>query len=301
MKKYDDGTGAAAEIFAQLGADLSVAQAFSNDGAKTLDELLVSKEPWPFDDISELSGRFGPLPKGYSYRYLAPETHVVSRKAADVANNVVKLPSAMDLAVSDHLDRPGDEIPDRSLGDWLGDKPAELVRTWTLRILSLFGALKASEIPSGRRLSGSVPTTGTRSQPAMSDSPKLSLEIGELINNFKEESVFQYDGEEQEDDVSTLGGVSAKQDIFRELETLGSEAVLALGTLLNDPDIGVRVSAATYLLPSMPDVASRVLLDVVARWSEEENEERGYNAFIHAKQTLWMYEDGNLRPGKPVA
>jgi hypothetical protein len=297
LGKYDAIAGVAAETFTQLGADLSATQQFSEGGARKLDELLVSEEAWPFKDISELSDRFGPLPKGYCYRYLAPETVVVPKEISNLANNVIRIPSATDLGLEAQLDRPGDEIPDRSLGDWLGRRPVDLVRSWTLRVLSLLGVLKASEIPSVGLPSGSVPSAGARSHPVSFENPKLGPEIAELINDFREQSVFQYDGEEQEDDVSALGGVCAKRDIFDDLEARGPEAVSGLRTLLNDADIGVRVSAATYLLPSAPNLASQVLLDVVAHWSKQKNEERAYNAFIHARQALWMYEDGNLRLG----
>ena len=92
LKKYDEQAEVLAEIFSKLGTDVSTGQNFLNRGARTLDELLVGKEPSPFDDISELSERFGPLPKGYCYRYLVPETRVVPREVADVADNVIRNP-----------------------------------------------------------------------------------------------------------------------------------------------------------------------------------------------------------------
>jgi len=298
LKKYDEQAGAAAEIFRQLGTDLSAAQKFTDGSARTLDELLVSKEPWPFDDISELSDRFGPLPKGYRYRYLVPETRFVPREVADTANNIIRLPSAMNLAIKAHLERPGDEIPDRSLGEWLDKQPAELVRTWALRVLSLFGVLKASDVPGGKHVAGSMPTAGTQTRPSSGlESVSTRPEVAELIRGFRDQAVLQYDGEERESDVSSLGGVRDKQGTFEELKALGPGAVLELRSLLDDRDIGVRVSAATYLLPSAPDLALPVLFDAVAHWTKEENEDRAYIAVIHAKQTLWMYEDGNLALG----
>ncbi|HTW33060.1 MAG TPA: hypothetical protein VMD53_00475 [Rhizomicrobium sp.] len=258
----------------------------------------MSKEPLPFDDISELSERFGPLPKGYCYRYLVPETRAVPRETADVANNVIGLPYTADLLIKNHLDRPGDEIPGRSLGEWLDDQPAELVRLWSLRGLSLFSILKASEVPVSARLTGSVPAAGSSSPvSARAQSINVDPKVAELVNNFREQAVLQYDGEEEGSDVSTLGGVYDKKDTFEDLKALGPNAILALRSLLDDADIGVRVSAATYLLPSAPAVALPVLRDVIANWPKEKNEERAYSAEIHAKQTLWMYEDGNLQPG----
>jgi hypothetical protein len=297
LKKYDEQAEVLAEIFSKLGTDVSTGQNFLNRGARTLDELLVSKEPLPFDDISELSERFGPLPKGYSYRYLVPETRAVPREVADVANNVIRIPYTTNLLVKSHLDRHGDEIPDRSLGEWLDQQPAELVRLWSLRILSLFRILKASEVPViGKRAAGSVPTVGARELSA-SNSAMPSPEIAAIVDEFREAAVFHYDGEEKESDVSILSGVIEKKDAFEKLKALGPDAVMALRPLLNDADIGVRVSAATYLLPSAREIAAPALQDVIANWLREKNEERAYSAVLHAKQTLWMYEDGNLQPG----
>ncbi len=293
LKKFGKRIGAAAGIFMKLGADLSAAQSFfANGGARTLDELLVSKEAWPFDDISELSGRFGPLPKGYSYRCLVPETRAVPKKVANVANNVVRLPSALDLAIKKHLGRSGDEIPGRSLGEWLDGQPGELVRLWSLRLLSLFKALKSTEVSAGEDAIGNGPTARP-----VSGSANPGLDIGTWVNEFREAAIFQYDGEEKEDDVSIRSGVFEKRDIFEKLSAFGSDAVFELRPLLDDPDIGVRVSAATYLLPIASEIALPVFLDIVGHWPECGNEERGYCANSHARQTLWMYEDGNLRFG----
>jgi hypothetical protein len=295
LKKYGKRIRAAAGIFTKLGADLSATQDFfAKGGARTLDELLVSKEAWPFRDILELSDRFGPLPKGYSYRYLVPETRIVPKKVADVANNVIKLPSALNLAVKKHLDRPGDEISDRSLAEWLDGRPAELVRLWTLRILSLFRVLKATEVPAGKRSIGDVPAAGARH---VAGSANSSPEIATLINEFREAAMFQYDGEEKGDDVSIRSGVLEKKNILKKLNAFGSDAVLELRSLLSDPDIGVRASAGTYLLPMASEIALPVLLNIAAHWHECGNEDRGYCANNHAKQTLWMYEDGNLQLG----
>ena len=118
-----------------------------------------------------------------------------------------------------------------------------------------------------------------------------------FIDRFKEAAVFHYDGEEKESDVSVLSGIIEKKDAFEKLKALGPDAVMALGSLLDDADIGVRVSAATYLLPSAPEVALPVLQNVIANWLKDKSEDRAYSAMLHAKQTLWMYEDGNLQPG----
>jgi hypothetical protein len=299
LKRFGKRIGAAAGIFMRLGADLSAAQSFfANGGARTLDELLVSKEAWPFDDISELSDRFGPLPKGYSYRFLVPETRVVPKKIANVANNVIRLPSAVDLAVKKHLDRPGDEIPDRSFAEWLNKQPAELVRLWTLRILSLFRVLKATEVPAGEDASENAPSTAAR---PVSGNAISRSDIAALINEFREAAMFQYDGEEKGDDVSMRGSVLEKRGIFEKLNASGPDAVLELRPLLSDPDIAVRVSAATYLLPTSSEVALPVFLDIVAHWPECGNEERGYCANNHARQALWMFDDGNLQFGTPAS
>lgn len=297
LNEFDEQTESAEGIMAQLGTDVAAMQAFAGGGSRTLDELLVSTNSYPFDDISELSERFGALPKGYCYRYIVPETNAVSRDIADNANNVIRLPSALNLVVSEHFRSHGDEIPDRSLEEWLEWQPAELSRLWTLRVLSLFGILTRSELPRGERPAGSVAAAAPDAVPA--DDAEAGAEIAELVEGFREDALLHYDGEEDEgSDVSALNGVYDKRGTFAALKAIGPQAVAALRPLLDDPDIGVRVSAATYLLPSMPAMALPVLNEAASAWPGDESEKHSESATRHALQTLWMYEDGNLRPGE---
>lgn len=293
LQKYDEQAGSAAEIFARLGKDVSATQKFAKGGARTLDELLVSKEPWPFEDISELSDRFGPLPSGYCYRFLAPATWMVPKNVANSANNVIRLPSALNLVVDAHFDLPGDEIMDRSLGDWLPGQSAELSRLWTLRVLSFFGILKRSEVPAAKISKGSVPSVGAATE-ALPKEMELDPSLSALLQCFKREAVSQYDGEESEDDVSALGGVSAKRDTFLALMKIGKGAALKLRMLLDDPDIGVRVSAATYLLQLAPQIGMPVLQEIAATRPVDEDQKRARSAALHAQQAIWMYEDGKV-------
>jgi hypothetical protein len=291
LGKYDEQVGSAAEIFAQLGNDIAATQKFADAGTRTLDELLVSKEPWPFDDISELATKFGPLPKGYCYRYLAPEIyHFVPKQVANKANNIIRLPSALNLVIDNHFQWPSDEFPELSLAAWLHGQPAEVNRLWTLRVLSLFGILKRSEVPvspaSEERISG----TTAESFPEVKMDPSLAA----LIDCFKEEAELQYDGEEEGSDVSALGGASDKQSTFHALWKVGLNGCLALQRLLGDPDIGVRVSAAIYLLGFAPQIALPLLRKIAATWPVDEGRKRARSAALHAQQAIWMYEDDKL-------
>lgn len=302
LKRYDEETQSAELIFAQLKTDVAAVEAFADKAPYDLNDLLVSKEPWPFEDLSQLAGRFGALPQGYCYRYLAPETYVVPAEVANKANNVIRIPSALNLVVSKYFEASGDEIPYHSLGEWLEHQSAELYRLWTLRVLSHCGIVDRSALPTLKPRTGSVPSAGpkkeipaTIAQAAPQYAKATDPTIADLVDDFEEQAILHYGGEEREKYDDTFGGIYDKIDTYRALQNIGPHAILALSPLLNHPDVGVRVSAATYLLPSEPQIALPVLRQVIARGHVGEEQMRLRRAILHARQTIWMYEDGNLK------
>lgn len=278
------------DIMSNLKTDVTAVQAFADGGARTLNELLVSTDALPFRTFADLDARFGALPKGYSYRYLAPPTFAVDEAAANVANNVVRLPCSFNLVIDGHFELFGDEIFDNCLFGWLDQQPAEVYRLWSLRVLSLFGILEKSELPAPTKRGGSVPVAGSQRAATMPTGP----EVAEHVQNFAESAVMQYDCEVNDRELEARDFVYSKMGDYEELLRIGPLACLALSSLFSHPDIGVRVSAATYLLPSAPDLALPVLHEAAAAWPEN-NDDRVQRAAYHAQQAIWMYEDGNLK------
>lgn len=147
LKKHDKKAESVLQIFSQLATDLKAAKKFSDRCSWTLDELLVSIEPWPFDDLSQLSERYGPLPPGYCYRFLAAESPVVPKAVANLANNVIRIPSSLDSVVEKDLKRPDLDGTGQPLCDWLPTQPADVSRLWVMIVLVQRAILKASELP----------------------------------------------------------------------------------------------------------------------------------------------------------
>jgi len=290
LNKYDEGTGSFGEIFSQLGVELKATQEFSKRAPYRLNELLVSTDSWPFEELSQLDEHFGALAPGYSYRYLAPSSSVVPESVANNASNVIRLPSAMDLLVDDELKLAGDEIPDATLMDWLGRRSAAMNRLWTLRILSQLGILKGSEVPDD------VPETagGPRKAVAKSAPPTTELtdaQIRELVEDFVTSAKWQYDCESKQSG-ETPSWVWDKKARVRKLNEGG--AIMALEPLLHHKEVSVRVSAATYLLPSSWALAFPVLRAALANCPGNERKRHSISACRHARWTSWMYLDGNL-------
>ncbi|HWU25507.1 MAG TPA: hypothetical protein VN154_03815 [Rhizomicrobium sp.] len=287
-----------AEIVSDLKTDIDALHKFADGGARTLNELLVSADPVQFNTFADLDARFGALPNGFTYRYLVPPTYVREESAVNFANNVVRLPSAFNLVIDGHFELFGDEIPEDSLSDWLKHQPTELNRLWSMRVLSLFGILKKSELPASTLRRGIVPAVGkprpaARAAVAASNIP----EAAEQVQSFADAAILQYDGEVVDHDTDAKGGVLSKRVDFENLMKIGPHACLALASLLDHPDIGVRVSAATYLLPTAQNLAFPILQESAASWPDN-NGDRVQRAAYHAQQAIWMYEDGNLKlPG----
>jgi len=284
LKDGEEKTKSILGIFAQLGSDVSAVRKFAAVGPHKLRELLVSDEAQPFDAISDLSARFGPLPKGYCYRYLAPESRLVSKATANRADNVIRLPTLLNRLVDKRLGMPGDEIPDRSLGEWLADQPAEVSRLWALRVLVLLGILKRADLPD-------LPVT----EPENSSVPGISgpgSHTAALIAEFRKNALLHYEGEEKEDVASAWNGVAGKRSVVAQLQE--RSATSALVPLLDDSEISVRVSAATYLLPITSDKALDVIYGAAAVAADRLTLKHMDAARIHAWQTIWMHDDGNL-------
>jgi hypothetical protein len=273
---------------------------FAAGGPRRLIELLVSSEPVAFGSLSDLDAKFGALPAGFGYRYLAPPTNVTPEADANTADNVIRLPSSFNVLLDEQFDLSGDEIPDRSLAEWLENQPAALYRLWSLRALSMMGILSREDVPAPLRgmaaaaTSGSVPSAGKARAAQVPPIPReLPPAEKEEIDSFRALAVLQYDGESENIDSHARYGVADKFGVYARLKKIGPDAGLALGTLLHDEDIGVRVSAATYLLPAAPGVALPVLREA-AQASPDDDDERVQRAAVHARQAIWMYEDGNL-------
>lgn len=300
LGRFDQQTAGVEKIFNQLAIDGGAVEKFVAGGARPLRELLVSTEPVSFDSLSDLDTKFGPLPKGFSYRYLAPPTQAAPETEVNKADNVIRLPSSFNFVLDEQFDLSGDEIPERSLAEWLENQPAALYRLWTLRILFMIGILSSEDIPAAwdspkaTATSSSVPSAGKPRSPQLrANSGEVPPAFKEDVDDFRECSVFQYDGETKNIDSYARYGVLDKFPVYARLKKSGTDAVMALATLLGDEDVGVRVSAATYLLPIAPGLALPVLNGAVAD-SVENDDERIQCAANHALKALWMYEDGNL-------
>lgn len=289
LEDFKEKAGSTYKIFSQLGVDLKAAREFSKRNPHKVADLLVSTESWPFEDLSELDAHFGALPAGYCYRYLAPWSHVVPKSVANNANNVIRIPSPLSLVLDRDFQLSGDEIPDRSLGDWLGGQSAELNRIWTLRMLLLLRMVGESEVPS-------IVPDGAPGAAGPADEINVFTDrnIPELIDDFVAFSLLQYESEEDENEAEAFGRVCDKKAVFNTLAKYGSDAIAALVPLLQHPDVAVRVSASTYLLSSAPNSAWPVLTDAVRMSPEKWKKKRAVSARRHAVLAMWMHEDGKL-------
>jgi hypothetical protein len=295
LEKYEGNTETMRETFSSLSTNMAATQAFAQKGARRLNDLLVGTDPTPFDDLSQLDERFGPLSKGMSYRYLAPQSGCVTAKHANFANNVIRIPTAFGFVLDEDFERPGDELPARSLADWQGGIPAALSRLWTLRLLVLNGLLRRDELPSYQPDAEEAQTVHTpfarhhfEGQPG---EVRMDPSLAVLLDRFRDLAIYQYDSEVEENASEALSGVMDKSGVFQALWLIGANGLCALRNLLDDPDIGVRVSAATYLLKVEPEFALPLLQEIAATWPADELGERATCAARHAQQALWMYDD----------
>lgn len=292
LNKYDQQSESAKNIFGQLAIDIKAANEFADGGPWTLNDLLVSKESWPFDELSQVDEHFGSLPPGYCYRNIVSESYSVPKAEANNANNLLRLPSSFNLVVDADMELAGDGIPHRTLLDWLRMQSGELNRLWNLRVLVHLAVLRRSELPPSKlhRDGGPWGETAVGEPIGKFDA---NSEINSLIDGFIGQTMIQYNGQERGSDVDTIGGVCDKRDTFKRLTEIpgGREA---LRPLLSHREIGVRVSAAIYLLDSAPQLALPVLQQVAATWPGNEKVRHSRCACLNAQRALWMYEDGKL-------
>ncbi len=291
LREHEEQAGSAQEILSQLGVDIKAANEFSKGNPRKPADLLVSTQAWPFEDLSELDAHFGPLPPGFTYRYLAPRSHIIPKSVANNANNVIRIPSALNLVLDEDFQQPGDEFPDGSLADWLPSQPAETNRIWTWRMLSCLGVVEREDIPDGIPDDGSTPLAAG---PALETGVVSDRSVAELIEDFSRYAQLQYDGEEKERAGDALGYMCDKKLVFNTLTSMGPDAVAALRPLLQHSDIAVRVSAATYLLGTDFQSAWPVLREAMAMFPGNEKKKHEVGACRHALQATWMRGDGKL-------
>ncbi len=106
-----------------------------------------------------------------------------------------------------------------------------------------------------------------------------------LIEQFKHAAIVAHFGYEDEDRAMQRAGIGAAKRVVQGLDAF--DARLALAPLLEDPDWGVRVSAAGYLVKALPELALAVLKDSHLHGSTE--------ARLTASAILQKYERGELK------
>jgi hypothetical protein len=105
-----------------------------------------------------------------------------------------------------------------------------------------------------------------------------------LIEQFKHAAIVTHFGYEDEDRAMQRAGIGAAKRVVQGLDAF--DARLALVPLLDDPDWGVRVSAAGYLVKALPERALPVLKEIRERCPTR--------AHMTAFWILERYEHGEL-------
>jgi hypothetical protein len=106
-----------------------------------------------------------------------------------------------------------------------------------------------------------------------------------LIEQFKHAAIVTHFGYEDEDRAMQRAGIGAAKRVVQGLDAF--DARLALVPLLDDPDWGVRVSAAGYLVKALPERALAVLREI--------RERAPTHARLAASAILQKYERGELK------
>lgn len=107
-----------------------------------------------------------------------------------------------------------------------------------------------------------------------------------LAEKFKHAAIVAQFGYQDEDKAMQRAGTRAARASAEYLDACGDDGRLALVPLLEDPEWGVRVFAAGYLVKLMPEQAVAVLKDVSERCPTRER--------MRAAHMLWKYEHGEL-------
>jgi hypothetical protein len=115
---------------------------------------------------------------------------------------------------------------------------------------------------------------------------KYDFAVRFLIEQFKHAAIVTHFGYEDEDRAMQRAGIGAAKRVVQGLDAF--DARLALVPLLDDPDWGVRVSAAGYLVKALPERALAVLKEIRERCPT--------HARMTASHMLSKYEHGELEP-----
>ena len=113
---------------------------------------------------------------------------------------------------------------------------------------------------------------------------KYNFAVRFLIEQFKHAAIVTHFGFEDEDRAMQRAGIGAAKRVVQGLDAF--DARLALAPLLEDPDWGVRASAAGYLVKALPERALAVLKEI--------RDHCPTHARITASHMLWNYEHGEL-------
>jgi hypothetical protein len=292
LNKYEERAESAEQILGQLAITMKAVHEFTEAAPYKLNDLLVSKDSWPFEDLSQVDEHFGPLPEGYCYRNLVSHSFGISQAEANSANNLIRLPSEISSLMDADMNLAGDGIPDHDLLAWLASQSGALNRLWNLRELAHLGIIESSDLPAVGIQKGAGPGgKAAASEPA--GDLEMNQEIKKWVDDFVDFCLLHYNGQEENSDVEILGGVGAKRDAFKRLREIPNGCA-ALRSLLDHAEIAVRVSAAIYLLASEPQSALPVLQKVAATWSGDETKKHGRPACLNAQRALWMHQDGKL-------
>ncbi|MGA8170979.1 MAG: hypothetical protein WB816_09145 [Methylocystis sp.] len=113
---------------------------------------------------------------------------------------------------------------------------------------------------------------------------KHNFAVRYLIEQFKHAAIVAHFGYEDEDSAMQRAGIGAAKRVVKGLDAF--DARHALVPLLDDPDWGVRVFAARYLLKVVPEKALPVLKEIDVRCPTQ--------ARMTAFWTLERYKNGEL-------
>jgi hypothetical protein len=292
-------------LLLELKVDADAVKEFVDGGQRTLDQILVSKESWPFKSIEQLEEKFGKPGSGYVYWPLVTPGQKVSQDEANDAANVIRIPRLLAEELDERYGLTADEFDAHALRPWLSRHSLEVNRIWAYRILVNSGILRDGSVPiklsnsgtttkaaapssSMTRAGGSVPSAGaSRAAP--------QLDSADWVEAFVEAAVQQYDADEQGEFGECDEAVQSKVFNVAELDREARGGRTALAPLLDHPSLAVRVSAATYLLKQMPSRVVPMLQKIATiQRPAELKQPHARWAAIHAQQTLWVDEDGLL-------
>ncbi len=292
LNKYEEQAESAEQILGQLAIEMKAVHEFTEAAPYKLNDLLVSKDSWPFEDLSQVDAHFGALREGYCYRNLVSHSFGISQAEANSANNLIRLPSAISSLMDEDMNLSGDGIPDHDLFTWLDSQSGALNRLWNLRELAHLGIIESSDLPVvGVQKGAALWGRAAASEPA--GDLEMTQEIKKWVDDFVDFCLLHYNGQEGENDVDVLGAVGAKRNAFKRLKEIPSGHAV-LRSLLVHAEIAVRVSAAIYLLASEPQSALPVLQRVAATWPGDRTKKYSRSACVNAQRALWMHQDGKL-------